>query len=94
MRERFNYTHDHVGNRVTVVEENGNTTTFTYENVYRLKSEAYTGGLTINYTYDGVGNRLTEKRNAVTTSYTYDADNRLTARGTTTSVKANVPQSR
>ena len=82
--ERFNYTLDSVGNRMSVLEENGNTTTYLYDNAYRLKSESYTGGLVINYSYDGVGNRQTEVRNGVTTSYTFDADNRLTARGTTT----------
>ncbi len=82
--ESFNYPYDDVGNRLSIIEESGNTTTYAYDNVYRLKSESYTGGLVINYSYDGVGNRLTEVRNAATTSYTYDADNRLMARGTTT----------
>jgi RHS repeat-associated protein len=57
-----------------------------YDGVYRLKSESYTGGLTINYTYDGVGNRLTEARSGSPTSYAYDSDNRLTSRGTATYV--------
>ncbi len=49
-----------------------------------IYNESYTGGLTINYTYDDSGNRLTEARNGIQTSYTYDADNRLTSQGTAT----------
>lgn len=82
--ESFTYTYDKVGNRKTMVENGGNTSTYGYDVTYRLKNESYTGGLVINYTYDGVGNRLTDVRNEVTTSYTYDADNRLTAQGATT----------
>jgi len=82
--ERFNYTYDNVGNELTAMEENGNTSNFVYDSTNRLRSESYTGGLTINYTYDGADNRLTEKRNGVTSTYAYDADNRLVAKGSTT----------
>ena len=67
-----------------MTENTGNVATYTYDNVYGLKSESYSVvGPTVNYTYDGVGNRLTEVRGGSTTTYTYDADNRMTARGTT-----------
>jgi len=82
--ESFVYTYDDVGNRLTITELGGSVTTFGYESVYRLKDSSYPASLTINYTYDGKGNRLTEKRNGVTTTYTYDNDDRMTARGSTT----------
>jgi len=83
--ESWTYSYDDVGNRLTMTENTGNVATYVYENVYRLKSESYSSvGPTVNYTYDGVGNRLTEKRNGVWTNYTYDSDNRMTARGSTT----------
>jgi len=82
--ESFVYTYDDVGNRLTITELGGSATTFAYDGTYRLKDSSYPGSLTLNYTYDGVGNRLTEKRNGVWTNYSYDADDRMTARGSTT----------
>jgi RHS repeat-associated protein len=82
--QSFVYTYDETGNRKTMTENGGNVSTYTYDDAYRLVNESYTGGLTINYTYDDAGNRLTETRNGVLTDYEYDADNRLTARGTVT----------
>jgi len=87
--ESWTYSYDDVGNRLTMTEntaENtGNVATYTYDSIYRLKSESYSSvGPTVNYTYDGVGNRFTEKRNGVRINYTYDADDRMTARGSTT----------
>ena len=51
---------------------------YTYDALYRLTAADYDDGTTFKYTYDAVGNRLTEETDESTSTYTYDAANRLT----------------
>ena len=107
----FSYTHDKVGNRLTMATPEG-THNYAYDSLYRLSSadhpvqadEAYTYDkvgnrktssqysnwsfdannrlLSFNgtsFTYDKNGNTLSKTKDAQTTSYTYDFENRLIA---------------
>jgi len=50
-----------------------------YDNLYRLTSAAYSTGQSYGYEYDPVGNRLQQIIDGDTTTYLYDAANRLTS---------------
>ena len=66
------------GGRVwKVTDANGNLTTNTYNNEYDLTNVAFADTKTIANTFDGVGNRLTMVDWTGTTTYTYDALNRV-----------------
>jgi YD repeat-containing protein len=64
----------------------GTTTTFdyTYDLAGRLKEVKTNGTITATYNYDSNGNRLSVVTPGGTTNGTYDAQDRLTAYGTTT----------
>jgi RHS repeat-associated protein len=72
------YTYDPVGNRLTLTEPDGNTTTYTFDADNRLIKEVNAAGDTTLTAYDGVGNivSVTAPTTNVTT-YTYDADDRV-----------------
>ena len=60
------------------------TISYTYDSLYRLTDAVYSNGFEFHYTYDPVGNRLTQTTCAPgvpcsTTTYGYDATNRLTS---------------
>jgi RHS repeat-associated protein len=80
---------DFVGNplkRTEFVDGTTYTTTYRYDNVYRMLSEARTpGNYSLAYTYDQVGNRLTRVKDGVTTSYGYDNNDKLTTVNSVTS---------
>nr|MEC6698351.1 RHS repeat-associated core domain-containing protein [Sphingobium sp. SJ10-10] len=81
-----NYTYDAVGNRLTRSLINGGTTltTYTYATANTQLTKAVTGSSTLNYAYDANGALLTRKLgNTTQASYTYNADARLSASGTT-----------
>jgi RHS repeat-associated protein len=72
------YTYDAVGNRLTLTEPDGNTTTYTFDADNRLIKEVNAAGDTTLTAYDGVGNIVsvtTPTTNVIT--YTYDADDRV-----------------
>ncbi|MBI5285192.1 MAG: hypothetical protein HY874_08880, partial [Chloroflexi bacterium] len=73
----FTYTLDNVGNRTQVIDTAG-TTTYGYDDLYRLTAATYPNGDTQTYTYDAMGNRLTMVNNGATTTYGYDDADRLT----------------
>jgi YD repeat-containing protein len=59
----YAYTYDRNGNRLSQVEVNGGppqTTTYTYDDLDRLKTVTYPGGRSGAYGYDPVGNRTSE----------------------------------
>jgi RHS repeat-associated protein len=71
-----------MGNRTKVVENDGRTVDYSYDNLYRLTQEnitdAVAGNKVTDYTFDAVGNRL-ERIDSVDgkTTYSYDANDRL-----------------
>ena len=86
------YTRDHVGNPLTETRSGASpvTKTFNYDNMHRLTGVCFQAGSCpggvdpfIRWDYDGVGNRLTEQRPSGTTSYTYDAMDRMLTAGAT-----------
>lgn len=73
------YSYDFVGNRTQMV--NGSeTTSYTYDNVYRLKTTTYPDSSVETFNYDSVGNRTSVVKGG-TTSYTYDANNQMLTAG-------------
>lgn len=76
----FRYALDPVGNRVTILEDDGRRSDYSYDALYRLLMEKTTAGeiRSASYSYDAVGNRLT-RADSLTgdTVYEYDANNRL-----------------
>ncbi len=83
--ESYQYTYDAIARTITVLEHDGRTVVYTYDDNQRLMSEQITesggGGETISYTYDNVGNRLTRTDGDGTVTYTYDDNNRLLTAG-------------
>jgi len=76
----FRYTLDKVGNRLTVVEQDGRKSNYEYDDLYRLLEEEVIDGTTrtISYTYDAVSNRLTRNDSGEgNTTYEYDRNDRL-----------------
>ena len=78
----FTYALDKVGNRTSVTDGNGSTTSYLYDARYELTGTTSPFGAT-KYTYDAVGNRLTITAPSGTTVYRYDADSRLLSAGKT-----------
>ncbi len=77
------YTVDAVGNRLSMTDPDG-ATAYNYDNLYRLTGVTYPDGETVSYAYDPMGNR-TSLISTVhgTTTYTYDASDRLLTAGAT-----------
>jgi RHS repeat-associated protein len=84
--ESFQYTLGPARNRLSVLEADGSSTNWGYDDAYRLIRETRVrADLTVSsdtsYTYDGVGNRLTMTANGATTNYQYNALDQLTSAG-------------
>jgi RHS repeat-associated protein len=83
----FNYTLDPEGHRSSVTELGGRTVNYTYDDTYRLLSEAIGGDSggnngEVDYTYDPVGNRTQLNSTLAlvpSSAFTYDANDRLTS---------------
>jgi len=95
----YQYTLDTVGNRASVAENNGSTTTtinWCYDAAMRLTGEGRnigcqsgsfvpTSGVTkTNYVYDSVGNRLSQTTDNQPTNYNYNSLDQLTNDGSST----------
>ncbi len=83
----FNYTLTPTGRREVITELDGRTTTYGYDELYRLTSEAIAdainGDYSATYEYDMTGNRTYETVDGVSTAYSYDLNDRLTQTGGT-----------
>ena len=84
----FNYTYNPVGNRVQVVEANGDVVTWSYDPTYQLTNERRSGAnsYNISYTYDAAGNRTLMLNSGAPTTYTYNAANELATSQTSVGV--------
>lgn len=80
---QWNFSYDGAGNRTQLTQPNGTSTLYTYlvNNWLASIEHRAPGGATLQaftYTYDLNGNRLTQVDSTGTTSFTYDALDRLT----------------
>ena len=88
----FSYTYDNVGNRKTMTAQglspqgtDPETHTYTYDNIYQLKSVDYPAGVTFSdttFSYDSVGNHISTL-NGGTTNYTSNSLNQYSKVGST-----------
>lgn len=73
------FTHDANGNRLSMTDPAGLTTTYAYDSLNRLTTVTNNAGEMTTYTYDAVGNTSSiGTPGGNTTSYTYDARDYLT----------------
>ena len=75
----WRYAYDPADNQVSVSDANGNRTEMAYDTENRLAEIRYPDSTQVTFTYDGNGNRLTMTDAIGTTTYDYDALDRLTA---------------
>jgi YD repeat-containing protein len=70
----YEYELNNAGIRTSVTESDGSRVDYNYDNCYKLTGETRTGNhaYSITFTYDNVGNRLTQVRDGVTKSCTYN----------------------
>ena len=74
------YGYDTRGNRTSVKDALGNTTTFAFDAMNRLKTITYPGSTTTQFGYDYRGRRTSvTDQNGKTTTYAYDDADRLTS---------------
>ena len=74
-----NYTHDPLGNLLSVNQSGSRARTFTYDSVSELLTAANPESGTITYSYDADGNVSARKdARSIVTTYSYDALNRVT----------------
>jgi RHS repeat-associated protein len=79
---RFQYTLNSVGQRTSVVEQNGRRVDYAYDGLRRLITETMTDPMgnqrTVSYSYDSVGNRRARNDSSEgLTTYQYDDNDRL-----------------
>ena len=73
------YSYDGVGNQVSISTPTGQRITMAYDALNRLTEKRYKGDLFASYSYDANGNRVGMHDARGNTSYTYNAQNHLTA---------------
>ena len=83
---RYAYTLAPTGHRTQVTDHSGATTSYSYDDLYRLTGEGFTqhpalGSQSNSYEYDPVGNRTYSIENGIHTAYSYDANDRLLTAG-------------
>ncbi|WP_045520320.1 DNRLRE domain-containing protein [Neobacillus niacini] len=83
------YEYDLVGNETKIISPNGSVIENTYNNVDRKTATLHNGVRRFEFTYDANGNLLTEKDllTGVTTTFVYDADDKLTVKSDSTGKK-------
>ncbi|MBK6317393.1 MAG: RHS repeat protein [Dehalococcoidia bacterium] len=73
----MSFAYNDSGARTQMVDSTG-TTTYAYDDLYRLTSVTYPGPSTTNYDFDAFGNRTEMVVGAASTTYDYDDADRLT----------------
>ena len=85
--QAYDYTLHATGRRTGIDELSGRSTSYSYDDLYRLTDETITdsqsGNYSASYQYDAVGNRTYSTIDGVRTAYTYDDNDRLTQQGGT-----------
>jgi len=72
------FAYDANGNQISVMDANGNTTTFTYDALGRRCQTTFADGTSATIGYDNVGRKISDTDQAdLTTQYEYDALGRL-----------------
>ena len=74
---RFEYVFDAVGNVLNMTQNGNMIWEYSYDNLYRIKSEALREKYTMEYDYDSFGNRIHQNRDGAITEYKYDENDRL-----------------
>ena len=81
----LDYTLDATGRRTAINESTGRTSDYTYDALYRLTGETITdteaGNHSAGFSYDAVSNRIADTVNGVSSTYTYDDNDRLISHG-------------
>jgi YD repeat-containing protein len=88
------YTYDPVGNLLTRTDQIGQTTTYSYSDLYFLTSRAYPFSGADTMTYDLSGRMLSAQRGSWPDTFSYDGANRLiqtVQNGNTISYVYNIP---
>ena len=75
--QNYQYVYDAAGNRMTQ-EDNGDLTSYVYNNEYRVLTQGLPSGNAIDYLYDSNGNVVRTSSNWGVVNYEYDFENRLT----------------
>jgi RHS repeat-associated protein len=71
------YAYDAVGNTISTTDANGKTNQYTYDLLNRLSKGSYADGSSVSFGYDNDGNRTTMTDSRGTTTYSYDALERV-----------------
>lgn len=83
--QSFGYAVDPLGNRLSIIEESGRTSTYRYDALSRLLREDVSDPANGNsfeaFTYDNTGNRLTRSDSSGTINYSYDDNDRMLTAG-------------
>lgn len=72
------FTYDFVGNVRTRIDQKGQTTTYTYNDLYFLLKRDYSVGADDNMTYDPAGRMLSAERGGWLVTFNYDGADRVT----------------
>ena len=79
------YTYSPVGNRLSMLDEEGGTTAFQYDNSDWLTGVVYPGGQRVSYGYNSAGDRLSEQvGSSAPIVYSIDLGGRMVARASDT----------
>ena len=81
----LDYTLDATGRRTAITESAGRSSNYTYDALYRLTGETIAdteaGNHSASFRYDAVSNRIADTVNGVSSTYTYDDNDRLISHG-------------
>lgn len=78
------YAYDENSNPTSITDESGQQSTFTYDDLDRITQEEHPQKGATSYAYDPAGNRTSMTEGSTTSSYAYDAAERMLSAGSTT----------